>query len=60
MDSNIRITPAEMAEAKRSLELWRKTKNDEQFKLMKGLQKFSNLGGTKLKKNKNRKKTKKR
>jgi hypothetical protein len=60
MDSGIRITPVEMAEAKRSLELWRKTKNDEQMKLMKGLQKFSKLGGTKVKKNKNRKKTKKR
>ena len=31
MDSD--ITPDEMAEAKRSLELWKKTKNDEQIKL---------------------------
>ena len=44
------ITPEEMAEAKRSLELWRKSKNDEQFKLMKGLQQFSKSGGTKKKK----------
>ena len=53
MDSD--ITPEEMTEAKRSLELWKKTKNDEQIKLMKGLQQFSKSGGTKKKNRKSKK-----
>ena len=58
MDSD--ITPEEMAEAKRSLELWKKTKNDEQLKLMKGLQQFSNSGGSKKKRKNKSRKSKKR
>lgn len=47
MDSDIRITPEELAIAKRSLEIWKKTKKEEELSLNQ-----LNLGGTKLKKRK--------
>ena len=59
MDSDIKLSPEELQEAKRSLEVWRKSYNDETTKLMKEL--TSKSGGTRRnRKNKSRKSHKRR
>lgn len=53
MDSDIKVTPEELKQAKRSLEIWRKSYDEETKNLMHDLK--SKSGGTKRKKNKSRK-----